>query len=115
MHEFSVVRTLLTQIDDIARRNSGRVSEVRVCVGEFSGVDADLLQLAFAQLAPESCAERAQLKIERTELQARCEACRADFAVKGYRFVCPNCAGNRVHIVCGEELTLESVLLETEQ
>ena len=70
MHEFSVVRTLLAQINDIARRNTAVVSEVRVSIGEFSGVDADLLQSAFEQLARESSAEHARLKIERTKLQA---------------------------------------------
>ena len=115
MHEFSVVRTLLAQINDIARRNTAVVSEVRVSIGEFSGVDADLLQSAFEQLARESSAEHARLKIERTKLQARCEACDADFPVCGFRFVCPLCRGSNVRIVRGEELMLESVLLETEQ
>ncbi|MEX0704102.1 MAG: hydrogenase maturation nickel metallochaperone HypA [Planctomycetales bacterium] len=117
MHEFSVVRSLLTQIERIVSGEElvGRVTEVGVQVGEFSGVDPELLGLAFEQLAPSSSAARyARLTVRRVPLQARCEGCVRTFDVVDFRFFCPECRRPDVTIVAGEELVLESVTLEDE-
>ncbi len=115
MHEFSVVRGLLNQIEQIAeRRRATQITAVRVSVGDFSGVDADLLQLAFEQLAPESSARGASLAVRQVRLQAGCKGCDRVFDVENFRFVCPVCSESDVTIVGGDSLVLDSVTMEAD-
>lgn len=112
MHEFTIINALLKQVDMLAAEHAGEVKEVVVSIGEFSGVDADLLEIAFARLAAESSAKNACLNVLRTELQARCRNCEQQFEIKDFQFVCPHCGETDVQIVRGEELMLESITLE---
>jgi hydrogenase nickel incorporation protein HypA/HybF len=116
MHEFSVASALLKQVAELAvREGAERITQVRVSVGEFSGVEPELLRLAFEQLIPGSPADGAQVMIEPVSLQAGCRRCETTFAVASFRFQCPECGSPDVRIVQGEELILESVTLETEE
>jgi hydrogenase nickel incorporation protein HypA/HybF len=113
MHEFSLVRALLEQIAQLAsREHASRATGISLSVGEFSGVDADLLQLAFAQSSEGTMAQDATLTIRRVPLEARCPSCQTEFPVVGYRFQCPVCDASEVVVVRGEELILETVTLE---
>jgi hydrogenase nickel incorporation protein HypA/HybF len=112
MHEYSIVHAVLKQVDKLAAQHAGDVKEVFVSIGDFSGVDADLLEIAFARLAAESSAKHARLNVRRTELQARCRNCEQQFEIKEFQFVCPHCRETDVQIVRGEELMLESITLE---
>jgi hydrogenase nickel incorporation protein HypA/HybF len=95
-------------------RQSHRAAGVRtvcVSVGEFSGVEADLLDTAFCQLTEGTQMEGARLSIERVPLEARCTVCEHEFPVHAFRFVCPRCEARNVRIVRGEEVMLESLTL----
>jgi hydrogenase nickel incorporation protein HypA/HybF len=112
MHELSLARALLRQVEEL--RQSHRAEGVRtvcVSVGEFSGVEADLLDTAFSQLTQGTPVDGAQLSIERVPLEARCTVCEHEFAVCGFRFVCPRCDARDVRTVRGEELMLETLTL----
>jgi len=110
MHEFSIARALLRQVSAIAEgRPDSSVTAVHVTVGEFSGIEGDLLEIAFRQLSPESVVSGARLDVRRVPLQAECEECRSLFDVQGFRFVCPECASRRVRILRGEELMLDGI------
>ena len=114
MHEYSIARSLMKQVTMIARREGAdRVTAVAVSVGEFSGVDPDLLRSAVEQLGATGMTQAAAWTIRPVPLTARCGACAAEFAVTRFRFVCPSCASSETRIVTGEELVLESVTLET--
>ena len=116
MHEFSVVRALLNQVDQIVKQHEpSRVTEIRMSVGDFAGVDARLLQSAFDQLAPRHPDGDARLVVRKVPLQAQCRACRESFIVERFRFVCPTCHGTDTTVVSGEELVLESITLEAKE
>jgi hydrogenase nickel incorporation protein HypA/HybF len=112
MHELSLARALLRQVEEL--RQSHRAAGVRtvcVSVGEFSGVEADLLDSAFCQLTQGTPVEGARLSINRVPLEARCTACEHEFTVHAFCFVCPRCEARDVRIVRGEELMLETLTL----
>jgi|SRR5579862_4183421 len=116
MHEFSVARSLMNQVHAIARReNATHLTSIALSVGEFSGIDPDLLRSALEMLGTEGIAVDVELKINRVPLTARCSACDDVFAVPNYRFVCPSCRSTETRIVSGEEIILESVTLECER
>jgi len=113
MHEYSIARSLMKQVTTIARREGAdRVTAVAVSVGEFSGVDPDLLRSAVEHLGASGATKSAAWTIRPVPLTARCEACAGEFAVVHFRFVCPACGSSETRIVTGEELLLESVTLE---
>lgn len=112
MHETAIVMHLLRKVEQIAQdAHAARVTAVRLRVGELSGVEPSLLESAFAQLAPGTCAGGARLEQEVIPLEALCEPCAYRFRVQQFHFPCPLCGG-RTRAVSGEELVLESVSIE---
>jgi hydrogenase nickel incorporation protein HypA/HybF len=116
MHEYSLARSLLNQVDALRRgQPGGRVLAVKVRVGEFSGVEPELLASAFENLSVETELGGARLEMERVPLAIRCETCGSDGEVRRFRFVCPLCGSRSVRVIAGEELFLDSVTMECAQ
>jgi hydrogenase nickel incorporation protein HypA/HybF len=113
MHERSLVQGLLTQIGDVVRpRDPRAVRGVQLTIGEFAGIEPELLRWAFEELAPAVLSPDCQLEMDIVPLRARCSACEHEFAVDKFRFLCPACGGDTVKVIAGEELVLTSVTLE---
>ncbi|HNY40813.1 MAG TPA: hydrogenase maturation nickel metallochaperone HypA [Bryobacteraceae bacterium] len=112
MHEAGIAAEIL----EIAKTQAAehghmRVSEVAVRLGEMSGVVAEALEFAFEALR-DGAAEGARIEIKRIPVLARCEACRVE-SRPGADLVlwCAQC-GRPMKVLEGEELTVESVVLE---
>ena len=113
MHEASLVRTLIRQVAAIAAQHAAaRVAEVSLSVGEFSGVEPELLRMAFQRQIEDTPLRGAGLRLSRVPLEGICAECHREFAIEGFRFVCPRCQSSCVTIVRGEEMVLESVVFE---
>lgn len=113
MHERSVATTLIRKVVAIqSEQKANRVLGIKVTVGEFSGVDADLLRSAIEDLCLSRGYGTWDVAIERVTLQARCLPCDKAFPVVEFRFECPACHDRQVCIEQGEEMLLESVTLE---
>ena len=113
MHERSLVKTLIEQVREEGRaRGLGRIHEIQLQIGEFSGVEPTLVESAFNEMSPEYWETEVRLIVEVIPLTAACRTCRASFPVEGFRFVCPQCGGGDVHVTAGEELRLASVRAE---
>lgn len=113
MHERSLVKTLIEQVLEEGRvRGLGRIHEVRLQIGEFSGVEPSLVESAFAEMASESWDTAVRLTVEVVPLTATCLTCSEAFHVESFRFVCPRCGGGNIQVTAGEELRLVSVRAE---
>lgn len=113
MHERSLVRSLLRQVEDVMDQHAGsRATAVRVSVGMFSGVEPALVRSAFDELVNVTVMRGAELELHEVPLEAQCRACGCEFAVERFRFECSQCGGRDVAVVRGEGLVLESVTLE---
>jgi len=113
MHELSVARSLLEQVDALRRQQGAQcVVSIQVSVGEFAGVEPDLFRSAYEMLVEDTPMRGAELQMERVPLGARCGHCGLDFAVARFRFECPECKAGDVTIVRGQGLVLESVTIE---
>ena len=114
MHERSLVHSLLRQVREIqANHREGRVVVVRVTLGEFSGVDADLFAIAFDELVVTSPLYGASLELETVPLTAHCLDCDNEFLVARFQFICPTCSNRRLTIIRGVGIQLENVVMET--
>ena len=121
MHERSLVRSLIAQVNE-ELRNRGLTSDsqrtlthlrgIRLEIGEFSGVEPSLIQLAFDEMAVETWGHAVELDLEIIPLTAECLPCKTRFRVEAFRFVCPDCHGTNVQIRSGEQMQLVSMDIE---
>lgn len=114
MHEASLVRGLLSQAERVLRAEGAdprEAARLRVRMGPLSGVEPELVALAFERLAPGSPLASARLELRQTPLVARCRRCDATFEVEQFRFVCTGCGHERVDVIEGDGFVLESIEL----
>ena len=108
MHEFSLVRSLLEQVERIVTEQGGRAAvEVRVEIGPLSGVEPLLVKEAFSQLSVDTT-----LIIDEVPLMASCHSCAREFELKEFRFACPHCSSRETSIVRGDTFRLMSVTVD---
>jgi hydrogenase nickel incorporation protein HypA/HybF len=113
MHERSLVRALLRQVEGLAAAHAGsRVLSIRVRIGEFSGVDPELLASAYEELKTETEFYDAALDLEQTPLEAACKQCGSEFSIERFKFECDKCGSTDLTIRGGEEMLLDSVTME---
>jgi hydrogenase nickel incorporation protein HypA/HybF len=113
MHERSLMRALLRQVDNIAAEHpASRVVQIRIRVGEFAGVEADLLTIAYDDAIEETPFRGAELALERVPLTATCDDCGRAFRIERFNFFCDACGSRQLSVQGGEELLLESVVME---
>jgi hydrogenase nickel incorporation protein HypA/HybF len=97
----------------MADENSARrVVSVRVRLGDFSGVESELLSSAFDELVEDTPLCGAALEIEKVPLEAVCEQCGNHFRIERFHFQCGQCGSLRLTIRGGEEMLLDSVTME---
>jgi hydrogenase nickel incorporation protein HypA/HybF len=107
MHELSVCIALLDQVQSLAREHQAtRVERIVLRIGPLSGVEAPLLENAYALAAAGSIAERAVLDIETAPVVVRCRDCGAETRAEPNRLVCGDCGGFRTNLVSGDEMLL---------
>ena len=113
MHERSLVKGLIEQVLEEGRnRRLGHIHEIRIAIGEFSGVEPHLVKSAFDEMSGEYWPTPVQLAIEVIPLSAICLACHENFRVMDFRFICLKCGSGDVTITAGEEMQLVSLRAE---
>jgi hydrogenase nickel incorporation protein HypA/HybF len=112
MHESSLVRSLLGQVESIRIEQGGlAVDEIRIEVGPLSGVEPLLVQSAFEQAAPAFAMGTPRLVIDDVPLSARCTKCGV-VEVPLTKISCPICGSQHIQIVGGDEVRLISVAIQ---
>jgi hydrogenase nickel incorporation protein HypA/HybF len=113
MHERSLIKSLLRQVQQVANENSAsRVLSIRVRIGEFAGVEPELLASAYTDLVQGTPFCNATLDLEDAPLEAVCDQCGNRFRIERFSFQCARCGSLRLTLNGGEELLLDSVTLE---
>ena len=113
MHERSLVKTLIDQVREEARvRNMGRIHEIQLQIGEFSGVEPLLMESAFCEMSAEYWEYEVRLIVEVISLKASCRTCGECFSIENFHFFCPTCDGKDVEVTAGEEMRLVNILAE---
>jgi hydrogenase nickel incorporation protein HypA/HybF len=112
MHEQSLVRTILAQVEQLAAdHGASAVEEVVVTVGALAGVEPLLLSGAFEMLATGDIFRRAKLTIELEPLVLACASCSETFEPSGFAFACRCCGSGETRAVRGEGVILRNVAL----
>ena len=113
MHELSISSAI---VDTALRHAAGRkVTQVDVRVGALRQVVPESLSFYFGIVARETVCEGARLEQELIEARLRCSDCDTEWEVDMAAFRCPVCESAEVVVVCGEELEVESIEVETQE
>jgi hydrogenase nickel incorporation protein HypA/HybF len=108
MHELGITQSVVDAV--VARTGDARVVEVRVRVGQLSGVLPDAMRFCFDVVTAGTPLEGALLEIEEPGGRGHCRSCGADFGVADSILLC-ECGSADVAVVAGRELAVASVRL----
>ena len=112
----SIAQSILDLVaDEAARAGLERVEEVRLRIGEMSGVVPDSLSFCWSLMSKEEAAGPAQgaaLAIELIPVKAECRSCGQTFIVDNYDFSCPGCGSGETDILEGRDMTIASIVGE---
>jgi hydrogenase nickel incorporation protein HypA/HybF len=76
VHEYSIVQALMAQVEvEAAAHHASRVGRVHLRIGELSGVEPDLLKLAFEAFRERSICASAELAIRLVPVSWVCRSC----------------------------------------
>ncbi len=113
MHELAITQSLFELVMEQAKQAEARkVGKINLVIGEMTGVVSDCVQFYFDLISKETLAEGAALSFAMIPARAQCRGREQLFTLKEFDWTCPHCGGNRLQIVAGKELFVESIEVE---
>ena len=113
MHELAIAEAVLkTAVPAAEKSGAARILEIRMRIGELSGVIPECLAECFGYAARGTMAEGAALVIERIPASIRCRSCGYEGAAGRTRYVCPACGSADFSLTGGREYRLEDLKVE---
>jgi len=113
MHEYSIVQSLMEQIETIAKENDAQtVMRVVIKIGVMSGVEPHLLEIAFDTFKERTICEHAELVMNIQPLTLLCTACQSQSELENIQYCCPECESLEVKVVDGEDMFLMSIEMQ---
>jgi hydrogenase nickel incorporation protein HypA/HybF len=113
MHELPITESILKIVLKHAEANRAeKVIAIHLQVGKLSDLEDDWIQRYFDYLSKGTLAEGAKLKIERTPVVMRCDACSTSYEVEIARMgdlVCPACGEKGGTLLSGREYTVKEM------
>lgn len=115
MHEFSIVQSLVRQIQEIEKQYAPeKIKVVYLEVGELSGVEATSVDFYYKELVKSSSLENTELVIHRCGLKGQCQDCGLKFDMKELVLTCPDCLSQKVNLIGGRELLISAIDLKSD-
>jgi hydrogenase nickel incorporation protein HypA/HybF len=110
MHDFKLTQNLL----DLAlkRANSKQIRRVNLLIGPFSDDREESIRFYWKDLAKGSPGEGAKLHFEHTPVEMKCLDCTGTFFLDEETSMCKFCDSEKVHLLSGEDVRLESIEVE---
>jgi hydrogenase nickel incorporation protein HypA/HybF len=112
----SIAQSILDLVqEEAAKAGLKRVEEVRLRIGEMSGVVPDSLSFCWSLMTGEDTegpSRGAALTYDLIPVSARCRECENNFEVENYAFACPNCGSAEIVVLEGRDLTIASIVGE---
>jgi hydrogenase nickel incorporation protein HypA/HybF len=110
MHELSITENILAvALGKAEEAGARRISRINLVIGELTGVAHECVSFYFDFLAKDTIARGAALSFEERPNTVRCRACGKTFPPSNGNWACPGCGGERVEIVSGRELYVDSI------
>lgn len=112
MHEYSLVQSLVTRVEEEARkRNALAIHRLSIRVGELAGVDPELFRTAYETFRAGTLCEHAPLDLKHVAATWSCPACKKPIE-KGAVLRCPSCDVPAQLDEGSDALTLDGIEME---
>ena len=112
MHELSIGSAV---VEAATRHAAGRpILRIHLRVGALRQVVPDSLAFSFELCARGTPCEGATLELERVAAELHCRECQESWQPEVAWFKCPHCASTDADVVAGDELRIESIVVEEE-
>ena len=113
MHELATTKSIIDIVDSEARdKGFTRVLEIRLKIGEFSGIVPECLRDFFPLASKGSAAEGAELAVETVPAEFRCLDCGFEGAADRKNACCARCGSMALKMTRGREFYVESIKVE---
>jgi len=113
MHEYSIVQSLLNQIEDVAEENKAtKVTKIITKIGVMSGVEPHLLEIAFNTFKEKTICDGADFVMKIQPITIRCNGCQKESELDEVHYCCPACESVDVEVIDGEDMFLMSLEME---
>ncbi len=111
MHELATTRNIVSLCEEQATRHGfRRVLEIRLKVGELSGIVPACLEEFFPYASKGTVCEGAVLRCESVKAAVRCPDCGYEGETAGWD--CPRCGGSGIRLTRGREFFVEDISVE---
>ena len=113
MHELAIAQGII-DIVNAEQKNQGfeRVLEIKLKLGEFSGIIPQCIREFFPIAAAGSPAEKAELVMESIPASFSCLDCGYEGPVDRKNACCPTCSSTAIRMTAGREFFVESLKVE---
>ena len=113
MHELAIAEGIIGIVKSEAQRNKfSRVIEIKLMVGEFSGIVPEYILELFPTAAKGTPAEGASVDISVLPAEFQCRACSYEGPVDRKKACCPLCGSEDLKMTVGRELYVDSMKVE---
>lgn len=114
MHELPVTESIIRiAVEEAERYNVTRINEIRLKIGELSGLVPECIQYYFDIAGKGTKAEGALIKIDKIPIAMKCSDC--DFSGTAAKFIdnrCPVCSSDSMKMIGGNEFYIDSMEVE---
>ena len=111
MHEYSIIQSLLGQVERHARAHRATaVLKLHVSIGELSGGEVPLLETAYETFRERTLCARAPMEVHPVAAEWACPACSRSIP-RGATLRCPDC-GRPARLTRGDEIVLDRIEME---
>ena len=113
MHELAITEGIVeTAIPAAQSGGAERILEIRLKIGELSGVFPEYIEEYLQVVTKGTIAEGAKLKVEKIPVSIICGSCDFEGPIDRKNAKCPDCAGTDFKITGGREYYVDSLEVE---
>lgn len=113
MHELSVTQNIIKiSCEEAEKHNVSKVKEIRIKVGELTGLVPQAIQYYFEIASKGTKVENAIIKIEKSPIKIKCSLCNGESEVNFNTLTCSHCGSKDYKIIGGNEFYIESLEVE---
>ncbi len=113
MHELAITEGIMEAALPAAREaGAKKILEIRLKIGELSGVMPECIQEYFNLISVGSIAQDAKLVFETIPIKISCKDCDFVGEIKKGSKTCPKCSSSKFKIIAGREYFVDNLKVE---
>jgi hydrogenase nickel incorporation protein HypA/HybF len=111
IHEVSIAENILEIVEEVAKQHQlERIEKVVLEIGQFSGVEPDLLRFAFQVIVDNTLLQNTEIEILTPPLVLYCRSCETEYLGEMEDLRCPVCLGEEFDVRQGKEMLVRSIV-----